>query len=112
MPALSNTGASGSPAVAGEAAFGSGGRMCRSCAVFPRQPSLQRLGQGLWGNRLGDVVVHAASRQSSRSPCRAWAVIAMMGIPCCWTARRGSPDVARGFEAVHLGHLYVMSTRS
>jgi len=81
--------------------------MCRSCAVFPRQPSLQRLGQGLWGNRLGDVVVHA--RFQAVLP------IALQGVgghcddgdPVLLDRGLRIADVARGFEAVHLGHLYV-----
>ena len=48
-----------------------------------------------------------ASRQRSRSPCMAWAVMAMMGMS--WSEDRGSrvADAARRLEAVHLGHLHV-----
>ena len=69
-------------------------------------PAAQRGRKRVLGDRLGEVVVHAAARHCSRSPCSAFAVMAMIGTcaPRGLARARGSRG---GLEAVHLRHLAV-----
>ena len=53
------------------------------------------------------VTFMPAARQRSRSPCMAWAVMAMMGMAIRDRRTCGLADLAGGLEAVHHRHLHV-----